>query len=141
MQSLKQIRSTLESEIAKFIEDKAIKSCIEEEKLLSFERDDFTDMIRTQIAGTKEIIESLKTQSKLILAKKMEGKGNDAKKIWQERVGNIREFIDEMKSNFNERYEYLSQCYYEIQIPIIKIDDDCPDADSFIDNLPTNVPG
>ncbi|CAG9333686.1 unnamed protein product [Blepharisma stoltei] len=141
MQTLKQRRAALEADLGVFIEEKGLKAIIEEEKGLSDERDEFSDGIRTEISGCKEILESLKVQWNHIFALKNQGKSAEARKIWKDRIETVRQFLEEINAHFKERSEYLKESQNDIEMPNLQIDEESPEPDQFLETIPIGVPG
>ena len=140
-QELNEHQRKLEEDLKTFVQDKNLKSVQDEEEKLATDRSDYQRGIYTQVDGFKSLVSSLKLQLGLFEQLSKEGKKSLATKEWDNRKREITSVLQDLKQDLKEREEFILSEDFEIPQTSIAIDTTDFNADSFIENLPNNVPG
>lgn len=136
MQELNEMQKKIEEDLKTFTDDK--KTLQEENEKLYSERFHYRKGIYLQIDGFGHLVKDLKESMKVFEQAKKEGSIQEVKREWQKRKDDISSFLQDLKQDLVEREEFLLS--EDVEVPFFKEDAWDYEYDSFLENLPNNLP-
>lgn len=139
MQELNENQKKVEEDLRLFSQEKGLKSLEDEELKLYVERQDYRKGIYTQTEGFKQLVNDLKSNLDLFGQLVNQGKQSESKQEWENRKTSIQSFLIDLKQDLIDREEFLLT--EDQSVTAITEDSTDFEQDSFVQNLPKEVPG